>query len=81
VPTEHRLKAVRLAKDIVGHGMDGAYIHTEGSLAAQKMAIYASADWEKYKAIAKRAANIPGWEKHPFNKELPPIPTKWVAGI
>jgi hypothetical protein len=67
-----------MAKDLIGHGMDGAYIHTEGSLAAQKMAIYAAADWEKYKAIAKRILNIPGWEKHPATKDLPPYPSKWI---
>ncbi|MGA3086313.1 MAG: 4-hydroxyphenylacetate 3-hydroxylase N-terminal domain-containing protein [Thermodesulfobacteriota bacterium] len=78
IPTEHRLKAFRLVKDLVGHGLDGAYIHTEGSLAAQKMAIFANAPWEKYKAIAKRVAHIPGWEKNPDIKDLPPLPTKWV---
>jgi 4-hydroxybutyryl-CoA dehydratase/vinylacetyl-CoA-Delta-isomerase len=64
---------------MVGHGMDGAYIHTEGSLAAQKMAIYAAADWDKYKAIAKRIAGIPGWEKHPATKDLPAHPSKWIT--
>ena len=78
IPTEHRLRAIRMAKDMVGHGMDGAYIHTEGSLAAQKMAIYAAADWEKYKAIAKRTAGIPGWEEHPATKDLPPHPSEWI---
>jgi len=78
IPTEHRLRAIRMAKDLIGHGMDGAFIHTEGSLAAQKMAIYAAADWEKYKAIAKRILNIPGWEKHPATKDLPPYPAKWI---
>jgi 4-hydroxybutyryl-CoA dehydratase/vinylacetyl-CoA-Delta-isomerase len=78
IPTENRLKAFRLVKDLVGHGLDGAYIHTEGSLAAQKMAIFANAPWEKYKAIAKRCAQIPGWEKNPDLKDLPPLPTKWV---
>ena len=81
VPTEHRLKAVRLAKDLTGFHHDVLAIHAEGSLAAQRMAIYASADWEKYKAIAKRVARIPGWEKHPFTKDLPPLPTQWVAKI
>jgi 4-hydroxybutyryl-CoA dehydratase/vinylacetyl-CoA-Delta-isomerase len=81
VPTEHRLKAIRLAKDITGHHHDVLAIHAEGSLAAQKMAIYASADWEKYKAIAKRIAQIPGWEKHAFTKDLPPWPAQWVTKI
>jgi 4-hydroxybutyryl-CoA dehydratase/vinylacetyl-CoA-Delta-isomerase len=78
IPTEWRLRAIRMAKDLIGHGMDGAFIHTEGSLAAQKMAIYAAADWERYKAVAKRIAGIPGWEEHPAMKELPPHPAKWV---
>jgi hypothetical protein len=42
------------------------------------MAIYAAADWDKYKAIAKRIAGIPGWEKHPAVKDLPPHPSKWI---
>jgi len=78
IPTEHRLKAIRLAKDLTGHGHDGAFIHTEGSLAAQKMAMYAAAPWEKYKAIAKRIAQIPGWKEHPDMKELPDWPSQHV---
>ena len=78
IPTEHRLKAVRLVKDLIGHGHDGAFIHTEGSLAAQKMAMYAAADWEKYKAVAKRIARIPGWKEHPALQELPDWPTQKI---
>ncbi len=79
IPTEHRLKAVRLVKDLIGHGHDGAFIHTEGSLAAQKMAMFAAADWEKYKATAKRIARIPGWKEHPALKELPDWPTEYIV--
>lgn len=79
IPTEHRLKAVRLAKDLTAHNLDALAIHAEGSLAAQKMAIYASADWERYKAIAKRVAKIPGWEKNPSCADLPAAaPKTWV---
>jgi 4-hydroxybutyryl-CoA dehydratase/vinylacetyl-CoA-Delta-isomerase len=78
IPTEHRLRALRMAKDLIGHGLDGAWIHTEGSLAAQKMAIYAAADWSKYKAIAKRMAGIPGWKEHPDLKELPDWPVNYI---
>jgi 4-hydroxybutyryl-CoA dehydratase/vinylacetyl-CoA-Delta-isomerase len=74
VPTEHRLHAIRLAKDMIGHGHDGAFIHTEGSLAAQKMAMYVAAPWDKYKAIAKRVAKIPGWKEQPELKDLPDLP-------
>ncbi|MFH1032406.1 MAG: 4-hydroxyphenylacetate 3-hydroxylase N-terminal domain-containing protein [Chloroflexota bacterium] len=79
IPTEDRLKAVRMVKDLIGHGHDATTIHAEGSLAAQIMSMYAYADWEKYKSIAKRVAGIKGWEKHPFLKELPPWPPKWVV--
>jgi 4-hydroxybutyryl-CoA dehydratase/vinylacetyl-CoA-Delta-isomerase len=51
-----------------------AYIHAEGSLAAQKIAMYADADWERYRASAKRGANIPGWEKHPIYGKYPDYP-------
>jgi len=78
IPTEHRLRAVRLAKDMIGHGHDGAFIHTEGSLAAQKMAMYAAADWDKWKAIAKRIAGIPGWNEHPSLKDLPDWPAEYI---
>jgi 4-hydroxybutyryl-CoA dehydratase/vinylacetyl-CoA-Delta-isomerase len=78
VPTEHRLRAVRMVKDLTGHGSDGAYIHTEGSLAAQKMAMFAAADWDKYKAVAKRVAGIPGWKEHPDLKDLPDWPPEMI---
>ena len=71
VPTEDRLKAIRLAKDLTGHWHDVLAIHAEGSLAAQKMSIYASADWDRYKAWAKKSAGIDGWQDHPSMKGLP----------
>jgi 4-hydroxybutyryl-CoA dehydratase/vinylacetyl-CoA-Delta-isomerase len=78
VPTEHRLKAIRMAKDLIGHGHDATTIHAEGSLAAQKMMIYSSGDWDRLKAIAKRIAGIPGWKDHPDLKELPDWPSESV---
>ena len=75
VPTEHRLKAVRLLKEVTNaHSMVGA-IHGEGSLAAQKMFLYAGADWRKFKAAAKRAIDIPGWEEDPTYGQLPGFPS------
>ena len=65
IPTEHRLKAIRLVHDITGVRYSTLQIHAEGSLAAQKMMFYANADWDTYKATAMRIANIPGWEKEP----------------
>lgn len=63
IPTEHRLKAIRLIHDITGGRHLTHQIHAEGSLAAQKMMFYANANWEMYKAAAMRVADIPGWEK------------------
>jgi len=42
------------------------------------MAMYAAADWEKYKAVAKRIARIPGWKEHPALQELPDWPTQKI---
>ena len=70
VPTEHRLRAIRLAKDMTGHDTDNTNIHAEGSIAAQVMALYASGDWKRYKAAAQRLAGIPGWEEHPVFKDM-----------
>ena len=75
IPTEHRLKIVRLVKDMTDGWYQVANIHGEGSLAAQRIFIHRSADWEKYKAAAKRLTNIPGWEKDPLYGSLPDYPT------
>jgi hypothetical protein len=53
-----------------GYGT-AAVMNAEGSLAAQKMAIYKGSDWERYKAAAKRLARIPGWEDHSLFKGVP----------
>lgn len=66
VPTEHRLKAIRLLRDLTGWQHTTHNIQAEGSLEAQKMMFYANADWKYYKAAAKRAARITGWEDHPY---------------
>jgi 4-hydroxybutyryl-CoA dehydratase/vinylacetyl-CoA-Delta-isomerase len=75
VPTEHRLRAIRLLKDLTNPHFQIGSIHGEGSLAAQRMFVYAGADWHKYKAAAKRAAGIPGWEKDPTYGPLPDYPS------
>ena len=75
IPTEHRLRAIRLLKDHTNlHSQIGS-IHGEGSLAAQRMFVYAGAEWGKYKAAAKRAAKIPGWEEDPTYGPLPDYPS------
>jgi 4-hydroxybutyryl-CoA dehydratase/vinylacetyl-CoA-Delta-isomerase len=74
VPTEHRLKAIRLLRDLTNTHSQVGSIHGEGSLAAQRMFVYAGADWPKFKAAAKRAAGIPGWEKDSIYGLLPNYP-------
>ena len=71
VPTEDRLKMARLVKDYCGSYQQVANIHGEGSLAAQRMFLYFGADWEKYKAAARRTAHIDGWQKHSIFGQLP----------
>jgi len=76
VPTEHRVRLIRLIRDLTSAYEDVLTIHAEGSLAAQKLSIYALADFERYKAAAKRAARIDDGTKHPLFSELPEFPPK-----
>ena len=74
VPTEHRLRAIRLLRDISNTHFRVGGIHGEGSLATQRIFLYAGADWTKFKAAAKRAAHIPGWEQEVTYGALPDYP-------
>ena len=62
---------MRLAKDATSSFYQVDTIHGEGSMAAQQMFLYGSADWDKLKAAAKRAAHIDGWQDNPFYGKLP----------
>jgi len=88
IPTEHRLRAIRLLLDITSGRHVTHQIHAEGSLAAQQMMFYANADWDMYKVAAKREAGIPGWEKDPkfgaipdysslLASKMPPVDTSY----
>jgi 4-hydroxybutyryl-CoA dehydratase/vinylacetyl-CoA-Delta-isomerase len=70
IPTEQRMRLMRLIKDMTGNYWQIDTIHGEGSMAAQEMFLYASADWDKLKAAAKRAAHIDGWQAHPLYGKL-----------
>jgi 4-hydroxybutyryl-CoA dehydratase/vinylacetyl-CoA-Delta-isomerase len=76
VPTEHRLRLVKLVRDLTSSYEDVLTIHAEGSLAAQKLSVYILADFERYKAAAKRAARIKDGTKHPIFDQLPEFPPK-----
>ncbi|MDD5287512.1 MAG: 4-hydroxyphenylacetate 3-hydroxylase N-terminal domain-containing protein [Dehalococcoidales bacterium] len=92
IPTEHRLRAIKLVTDMTGGKHVSHNIHAEGSLATQEMMFYASANWDFYKAAAKRLASIPGWETNAVVKKqkdyadiikakMPPLDTNYVSYI
>jgi 4-hydroxybutyryl-CoA dehydratase/vinylacetyl-CoA-Delta-isomerase len=70
VPTEDRLRVMRLAKDMTCNFYQIDTIHGEGSMAAQEMFLYGSADWKKLKSAAKRAAHVDGWQDDPTYGKL-----------
>jgi 4-hydroxybutyryl-CoA dehydratase/vinylacetyl-CoA-Delta-isomerase len=74
VPTEHRIRAIKMAKDLSSsfHGVTN--IHAEGSLAAQRLSVFTIADFDRYKAAAKRMAHISTGSESPVFKDLPPFP-------
>jgi 4-hydroxybutyryl-CoA dehydratase/vinylacetyl-CoA-Delta-isomerase len=71
IPTEDRLRILRLIKDITGNHYQVDTIHGEGSMAAQEMFLYMSANWKKLQSAAMRAANINGWQDDPIYGQLP----------
>jgi 4-hydroxybutyryl-CoA dehydratase/vinylacetyl-CoA-Delta-isomerase len=76
IPTEHRIRMVKLIRDLTSSYEDVLTIHAEGSLAAQKMSVYILADFERYKAAARRAARIKDGTKHPIFDQLPEFPPR-----
>ena len=71
VSTEDRIRSLRLIKDMTGNHWQIDTIHGEGSMAAQEMFLYTSADWKRFQSAAKRAARINGWQDHPVYGKLP----------
>jgi len=76
IPTEHRMRAFRLIKDLTSSWHSTLTIHGEGSLATQRMSILALADLERYKAAARRVARIKVDDEHPLYRDLPDYPPK-----
>jgi len=74
IPTEHRLRMAKLIRDLTSSYEDVLTIHAEGSLEAQKLSIAALADFDRYKAAAKRAARIEDGTKHELFGQLPEFP-------
>jgi len=76
IPTEHRLRMAKLIRDLTSSYEDVLTIHAEGSLEAQKLSIYTLADFDRYKAAAKRAARIQDGTKDGIYSQLPDFPPK-----
>jgi 4-hydroxybutyryl-CoA dehydratase/vinylacetyl-CoA-Delta-isomerase len=74
IPTEHRLRLVKLIRDLTSTYEDVLTIHAEGSLEAQKLSVYALADYDRYKAAAKRAARIDDGSQDKIYSDLPLFP-------
>lgn len=70
IPTEHRIRAIKLVSDLSGTYEQVATIHAEGSLGAQRLAIHRVADLNKYRAAAKRVAGIQDRTEHPIYSRL-----------
>lgn len=76
IRTEHRVRLIKLIRDLTSAYEDVLTLHAEGSMAAQELSIYAMADFETYKAAAKRAARILDGKRHPIYSLLPEFPPK-----
>lgn len=74
VPTEDRLRMVKLIRDLTSSYEDVLTIHAEGSLEAQKLSIFQLADFDRYKASAMRAAKIKNKKGHALFDALPAFP-------
>jgi 4-hydroxybutyryl-CoA dehydratase/vinylacetyl-CoA-Delta-isomerase len=74
VPTENRLRLVKLIRDLTSSYEDVLTIHAEGSLEAQKLSIFVLGDFDRYKAAAMRAARIENPKGHPIFESLPEFP-------
>lgn len=74
IPTEYRIRMAKLIRDLTSSYEDVLTLHAEGSLEAQRLSIYALADFNRYKAAAKRAARIQDGIKDDLFSQLPEFP-------
>ena len=66
---DDRMRIFKLAQNLCGYFNGNVTVHAEGSMAAQRMMLYSFADWDRYKALAKRSAGIK--TDHPLVVNLP----------
>lgn len=74
VPTENRVRAFKLIKDLSASHHGVTTLHAEGSLAAQRSSILRLADFERFKTAARRVARISEGKEHPIFAALPKYP-------
>ena len=72
--SEYRLRLIKLIRDLTSCYEDVTALNAEGSLAAEKLSIYTIADFDRYKAAARRAAGIKDGTEHPIFSKLPQFP-------
>ena len=70
IPTEHRIRAIKLVRELGSSDGQVEAIHAEGSLAAQKLTFLQIADLNMYKVAAKRACGIEDETEHPLYSRL-----------
>ncbi len=72
ITAEMRMRVFKYIQELCGFYQGNLTVHAEGSLAAQRMTLFGMADWERYKAFAKRACGIP--TNHPEVVQIPEMP-------
>jgi len=77
-PTEGRIKVLQAIHRHCSAFGGILSIHIEGSLAAQRMTLYLQADWEKFKAAARRSIKV--LTDHTDYKDLPIQPSWKMTG-
>lgn len=64
MPTEQRLKAMRMARDVVasdsGTVWEVTTVHAKASLAAERLATYREAELDRFRKVAARTAGVGG---------------------
>jgi 4-hydroxybutyryl-CoA dehydratase/vinylacetyl-CoA-Delta-isomerase len=69
ITAEMRMRLFKYIQQLCSYYQGNLTVHAEGSLAAQRLTLYRMADWERYKAFAKRACGID--TDHPEVMQLP----------
>jgi len=69
ITAEMRMRLFKYIQQLCNYYQGNLTVHAEGSLAAQRLTLYRMADWERYKAFAKRACGI--HTDHPEVIQLP----------